>query len=749
MTQQMKQLAKELNRPLGKVTAAVELLDAGNTIPFIARYRKEVTGEMDEVVLRQLAERLQYLRNLEQRKEDVLKTIAEQGKLTEELEQKIRQAAVLQEVEDLYLPYRQKRRTRASIAREKGLEPFAMAIMDGEIAGDVSAEAIIYIDEEKGVTTVEEAIQGAMDIIAEILADDAELRKAARQMAWKDGRIVTKLKKTLEEEETTPYEMYYAYEEAVKNIPPHRILAMNRGENDEVLSVKIEQPEDLILSEMNRLYQKKRSAECQQIFEDAARDGWKRLIGPSIEREIRNELTDNGEVQAIKVFSENLHNLLLQAPVKGHTVLGVDPGFRTGCKLAVVDDTGKVLEVGVMYPHPPQKKYQEAVTLMKDMIARWNVSIIAIGNGTASRESEALAADVIRQCPGVQYIIVSEAGASVYSASPIAKEEFPEYDLSLRSAVSIARRLQDPLAELVKIEPKAVGVGQYQHDVTPKKLDEALHAVVEDCVNGVGVELNTASSALLQYVAGLSRATADGIVKMRNEQGKLTSRKQLLKVPRLGPKAYEQCAGFIRIADGDDPLDNTPVHPESYQAAEALLGRLGYHKRDLRTEKLAQIRDALQQVSVKDMAKELEIGEPTLKDIVAALQKPGRDPREELDPPLLRSDVLSMEDLKPGMELKGTVRNVVDFGAFVDIGVKQDGLIHISQFGAKFIKHPMEVVAVGDIITVRVLDVDLRRGRIALTMRKDDVQPEPGKEKQKQENGKQKNTFKKTGDKRK
>ena len=749
MTQQMKQLAKELNRPLGKVTAAVELLDAGNTIPFIARYRKEVTGEMDEVVLRQLAERLQYLRNLEQRKEDVLKTIAEQGKLTEELEQKIRQAAVLQEVEDLYLPYRQKRRTRASIAREKGLEPLAMAIMNGEIAGDVSAEVIIYIDEEKGVTTVEEAIQGAMDIIAEILADDAEQRKAARQMAWKDGRIVTKLKKTLEEDETTPYEMYYAYEEAVKNIPPHRILAMNRGENDEVLSVKIEQPEDLILSEMNRLYQKKRSAECQQIFEEAARDGWKRLIGPSIEREIRNELTDNGEVQAIKVFSENLHNLLLQAPVKGHTVLGVDPGFRTGCKLAVVDDTGKVLEVGVMYPHPPQKKYQEAVTLMKDMIARWNVSIIAIGNGTASRESEALAADVIRQCPGVQYIIVSEAGASVYSASPIAKEEFPEYDLSLRSAVSIARRLQDPLAELVKIEPKAVGVGQYQHDVTPKKLDEALHAVVEDCVNGVGVELNTASSALLQYVAGLSRATADGIVKMRNEQGKLTSRKQLLKVPRLGPKAYEQCAGFIRIADGDDPLDNTPVHPESYQAAEALLGRLGYHKRDLRTEKLAQIRDALQQVSVKDMAKELEIGEPTLKDIVAALQKPGRDPREELDPPLLRSDVLSMEDLKPGMELKGTVRNVVDFGAFVDIGVKQDGLIHISQFGAKFIKHPMEVVAVGDIITVRVLDVDLRRGRIALTMRKDDAQPEPQKEKQKQENGKQKNTFKKTGDKRK
>ena len=741
MTQQMKQLAKELNRPLGKVTAAVELLDAGNTIPFIARYRKEATGEMDEVVLRQLSERLQYLRNLEQRKEDVLKNIAEQGKLTEELETKIRQAEILQEVEDLYLPYKQKRRTRASIAREKGLEPLALAVLEGHISGDVSAEAALYIGKEDGAASVEEAIQGAMDIIAEILADDAELRKTARQLAWKDGRIVTKLKKVLEDDETTPYEMYYAYEEAVKNIPPHRILAMNRGENEEVLAVKVEQPEELILAGIHQQYQQKRSAECQQIFEEAARDGWKRLIGPAIEREIRNELTDAGEVQAIKVFSENLHNLLLQAPVKGHTVLGVDPGFRTGCKLAVVDDTGKVLEVGVMYPHPPQKKYQEAMALMKDMIIRWNVSIIAIGNGTASRESEALAADVIRQCPGVQYIIVSEAGASVYSASPIAKEEFPEYDLSLRSAVSIARRLQDPLAELVKIEPKAVGVGQYQHDVTPKKLDEALHAVVEDCVNGVGVELNTASSALLQYVAGLSRATADGIVKMRNEQGKLTSRKQLLKVPRLGPKAYEQCAGFIRIADGENPLDNTPVHPESYQTAEALLQRLGYSKNDLRTDKLSQLRAALQQVSAKDMAKELEIGEPTLKDIIAALQKPGRDPREELDPPLLRSDVLSMEDLKPGMELKGTVRNVVDFGAFVDIGVKQDGLIHISQFGAKFIKHPMEVVAVGDIITVRVLDVDLRRGRIALTMRKDDVQADSA------QNKKQMN--KKTGDKRK
>lgn len=479
----------------------------------------------------------------------------------------------------------------------------------------------------------------------------------------------------------------------------------------------MEQPAEPVLAAIARRYNQKRPADGQALFDEAARDSWKRLISPAIEREIRNQLTEQGEAQAIKVFAANLHSLLLQAPVKGHTVLGVDPGFRTGCKLAVIDDTGKVLEVGVMYPHPPQKKYKEAMAQMQDMIARWNVDIIAIGNGTASRESEALAADVIRQCPQVQYIIVSEAGASVYSASPLAKEEFPEYDLSLRSAVSIARRLQDPLAELVKIEPKAVGVGQYQHDVTPKKLDEALGAVVEDCVNGVGVEVNTASSALLQYVAGLTRSTADGIVKLRNEQGKLTSRKQLLKVPRLGPKAFEQCAGFIRIADGDNPLDNTPVHPESYGVAEALLQHLGYKTADLNTERIAQIRQQLQAVSVKEMARQLQVGEPTLRDIVEALQKPGRDPREELEPPLLRSDVLSMEDLKPGMELTGTVRNVVDFGAFVDIGVKQDGLIHISQFGERFIKHPMEVVAVGDIIKVRVLDVDMRRNRIALTMK--------------------------------
>ncbi|MBR4944437.1 MAG: RNA-binding transcriptional accessory protein [Peptococcaceae bacterium] len=710
----LKQLAKELNRPLGKITKTVELLDEGNTIPFIARYRKEVTGEMDETVLRQLTERLQYLRNLEQRKLDVLNNISEQGKLTEELEKKIRAAEILQEVEDLYLPYKQKRKTRAGIAREKGLEPLAAAILEGTCSDKVEKVADLYINEKAGVGSAQEALQGASDIIAEILADDAELRKVARQQAWKNGVLITKLRKTLEENETTPYEMYYEYEESIQKIPPHRILAVNRGEKDEILSVKIEQSEDSILQVISKNYSQKRNADTQQIFDEAAKDSWKRLISPAIEREIRNELTARGEEQAIKVFSTNLHSLLLQAPVKGRVVLGVDPGFRTGCKLAAVDDTGKVLEVGVMYPHPPQKKYKEAKELMQQMIARWNVNIIAIGNGTASRESEALAADVIRQCPQVQYVIVSEAGASVYSASPLAKEEFPDYDLSLRSAVSIARRLQDPLAELVKIEPKAVGVGQYQHDVTPKKLDEALDAVVEDCVNGVGVEVNTASSALLQYVAGLTRSTADGIIKFRNEQGRLTNRKQLLKVPRLGPKAFEQCAGFIRIADGDNPLDNTSVHPESYKAAEALLKHLGYTGMDLATERLTSIRELLQKVDVATMAAELNIGEPTLRDIIDALQKPGRDPREELDPPLLRSDVLSMEDLKPGMELMGTVRNVVDFGAFVDIGVKQDGLIHISRFGSRFIKHPMEVVSVGDIIKVEVLEVDLRRGRIAL-----------------------------------
>lgn len=712
---QLQRLARELNRPLQRIEKTVELLDDGKTIPFIARYRKEITGEMDEVVLRQLEERLQYLRNLDQRKADVRKSIAEQGKLTAELNRKLLQAEILQEVEDLYLPYKQKRKTRAGVAREKGLEPLAEQILQGTCKQGVMQEANAYIDETKEIFTAEDAVSGAMDILAEMISENADIRKLARSKAQKDGTVVTRLRKKLQDGETTPYEMYYEYEENVSRIPPHRILAVNRGEKDEVLSVKLDMAEEPVLSAIVKAYSQKRSTDAQQIFEDAARDSWRRLIAPAIEREIRNEMTERGEQQAIRVFSTNLHNLLLQAPMKGHIVLGVDPGYRTGCKLAVVDDTGKVLEVGVMYPHPPQKKYNEAKEIMQRMIKHWKVDIIAIGNGTASRESEALAADVIHSCSDVHYVMVSEAGASVYSASPLAKEEFPEYDLSLRSAVSIARRLQDPLAELVKIEPKAVGVGQYQHDVTPKKLDEALGAVVEDCVNGVGVEVNTASGALLQYVAGLTRSTADGIVKLRNENGKLTSRKQLLKVPRLGPKAFEQCAGFLRIADGDNPLDNTPVHPESYGVAEALLQQLGYTVQNLASDRLPEIREQLKDVSVKEMANRLQVGEPTLRDILDALQKPGRDPREDLPLPLLRSDVLTMEDLKPGMELMGTVRNVVDFGAFVDIGVKQDGLIHISQLGNRYMKHPMEAVSVGDIIKVRVLDVDLRRGRIALT----------------------------------
>ena len=715
MTEMTKRLAKECNWPVEKIRKTVELLDEGNTIPFIARYRKEVTGEMDEVVLRLLEERLQYLRNLEQRKQDVLHSIEEQEKLTDSLEKEIRRAETLQEVEDLYLPYKRKRKTRAGAAREKGLEPLAMQILEGTYRLSVKESAKQYINEGLGVHTAEEAIEGAKDILAEILSEDAELRKKVRTVSWEKGLVSSSLKKGVSEEETTPYEMYYEYEEAVKKIPPHRVLAINRGEKDEILSVKIVQPEETILAMMENRYAKKRPKDGAEIFSAALQDSWKRLLGPAIEREVRNQLTDRGEEQAIKVFASNLHSLLLQAPVKGNTVLGIDPGFRTGCKLAVVDETGKVLEVGVMYPHPPQKKYEEAKQILKKLIDKWHVSIMAIGNGTASRESERLAADTIREREDVHYIIVSEAGASVYSASPLAREEFPDYDVSMRSAVSIARRLQDPLAELVKIEPKAIGVGQYQHDVTPKRLDEALDAVIEDCVNGVGVEVNTASAALLEHVAGLTHATASGIVAFRDKNGKLTNRKQLLKVPRLGPKAFEQCAGFIRISDGENPLDNTSVHPESYAVTEALLKKLGYSKEDLCDEGLQNLVPELRKLPLKETAKELEIGEPTLKDILASIQKPGRDPREELDPPLLRKDVLSIEDLKPGMELVGTVRNVVDFGAFVDIGVKQDGLIHISQFGDKYIKHPMEVVSTGDQIRVKVLDVDLRRERIALT----------------------------------
>lgn len=711
----VEQLAKELNWPKGKIAKTIELLDEGNTIPFIARYRKEITGEMDETILRQLVERLGYLRNLAKRKEEVINSIREQEKLTPELEKAINAAQVLQEVEDLYLPYRPKRKTRASVAKEKGLEPLALLFMNGDTKDTPPILAEKFINPELGVESIEEAIQGAQDIVAEVVADDAEIRKIARNLVWAEGLINSKAQ---DPESITPYEMYYDYQELVKKIPPHRILAVNRGEKEKALQVKILQPEDKIIERINKKYLEAGAKTCQDILEEAVKDSYKRLISPAIEREIRNELTATAEERAIKIFAQNLHNLLLQPPVKGKVVLGVDPGFRTGCKLAVVDETGKVLEIGVMYPHPPQKKSQEAKELLAQLITKWRVDIVAIGNGTASRETELLVADLIKDLEEpVQYIIVSEAGASVYSASKLAKEEFPDYDLSLRSAVSIARRLQDPLAELVKIEPKAVGVGQYQHDVTPKKLDEALTGVVESCVNSVGVEINTASSALLQYVAGLTKSTANGIIKYREEKGKIRQREELLNVPRLGQKAFTQCAGFIRIADGLNPLDNTPVHPESYEAAAKLLEVLGFSLNDLNSEKMPEIRNALIKVEIKEMAEKLNIGEPTLKDIVEALQKPGRDPREELPPPLFRTDVLAMEDLKPGMELHGTVRNVVDFGAFVDIGVKQDGLVHISQLGEKYIKHPMEVVAIGDIVKVKVLEVDINRGRISLTMR--------------------------------
>jgi len=710
------QLAKELNWPQEKIKRTIELLDEGNTIPFIARYRKEMTGVMDETLLRKLVDRLNYLRNLDKRKEEIINSIQEQDKLTPELEEAIRKAQILQEVEDLYLPFKPKRKTRASVAKEKGLEPLALAFLDPNIKKNPEELASAFINEELGVANLAEAIKGAQDIIAEILAEDAQIRKLVRNLMWQEGIIISKAQ---DKEAVTPYEMYYDYQEALKNLPPHRILALNRGAKEKVLQVKLQEPEEKIIALIEEKYMSKVAVSCQEQVLEALKDGYKRLVSPQIEREVRNELTSIAEEQAIKVFAKNLYNLLLQAPVKDKWILGVDPAYRTGCKLAVIDETGKVHDIGVIYPHPPQKQTKEAQDKLEKLINKWPIEIIAIGNGTASRETELLIADLIQEKDlPVQYIIVSEAGASVYSASKIAKEEFPDYDLSLRSAVSIARRLQDPLAELVKIEPKAMGVGQYQHDVDGKKLDEALTGVIESCVNLVGVDLNTASSALLENIAGLTKSTAQGIVKYREEKGMFKKREELLQVPRLGPKAFEQCAGFIRISQGDNPLDNTPVHPESYSVAQALLEELGFTLEDLNNrERLNELRQGLQQLDLKTTAQELAVGEPTLKDIVEALKKPGRDPREELPPPLFRRDVLTLEDLKPEMELEGTISNVVDFGAFVDIGVKQAGLVHISQLGERYIKHPMEVVAVGDIVKVKVLDVDLTRGRISLTMR--------------------------------
>ncbi len=709
----IKQIAAELSLGIGQVRTAASLLDEGNTIPFIARYRKEMTGELDENQLRAIEERRHYLKGLEDRKAEVIRLIGEQGKLTPELEDAIRSAAKLQEVEDLYRPYRQKRKTRASAAKERGLEPLAEWLLAQPAQGDPLAEAGKYVSEEKGVLTAEDAVQGAMDIMAEMWADDAEIRRWVRKFTRDNGVLHSKAK---DPEAESVYEMYYQYHEPVKRLPPHRVLAINRGEREEILSVSIEVPVDRVVDELHRRIIRKPSV-ARDILATAAEDAYKRLIAPSIERELRGELTEKAEEHAIGIFSENLRNLLLQPPVKGRVVLGVDPAYRTGCKLAVVDETGKLLEVAVTYPTPPHNKKAEAEAVFKRIIGQYGVSLIVIGNGTASRETEQFVAGVIRAMPerGLQYSIVSEAGASVYSASKLAQEEFPDLDVAERSAVSIARRLQDPLAELVKIEPKAIGVGQYQHDVSQKRLDESLAGVVESAVNHVGVDVNTASPSLLSYVAGINSTLARNIVKAREEIGKFSNRQQLQKVPRLGAKTYEQCIGFLRVTDGSNPLDRTPIHPESYDAAMRLLSELGLGLDAIGTE---QLKAKLRELNVEEMAPRLGVGVPTLRDIVESLERPGRDPRDELPPPIFHTDVLDIEDLKPGMELQGTVRNVVDFGAFVDIGIKNDGLVHISQLSDRYVKHPTEVVAVGDTVTVWVLGADVKKGRVSLTMKK-------------------------------
>jgi uncharacterized protein len=708
----IRQISTELQLPEGKVHTTAGLLDEGNTIPFIARYRKEMTGELDENQLRDIEERLQYLRNLEERKREVMRLIDEQGKLTGELQTAISQAAKMQELEDLYRPYRQKRKTRASVAKERGLEPLADWIAAQPKQGSLEQEAAKYIDSDKSVNTAEEAIQGAMDIIAENIADDAKVRAWVRDHTFQHGLVVTEAK---DKQQESVYEMYYAYQEPVRKLPPHRTLAINRGEREDVLKVGVQVEPDKIHVYIARKYIRGESV-TRDAMTAVIEDAYKRLIAPSIEREVRNELTEKADEQAIKIFAGNLRNLLLQAPVKGRVVLGVDPAYRTGCKLAVVDDTGKMLEIAVTYPTPPNNKVAEAKAIFKRLIERYQVTLIVIGNGTASRETEQFVAGLIRELgrPSLQYLIVNEAGASVYSASKLAQGEFPDLDVAERSAISIARRMQDPLAELVKIEPKAIGVGQYQHDVNQKRLDESLQVVVESAVNHVGVDLNTASPSLLSYVSGVNATTARNIVKFREDNGRFVSRQQLQKVPRLGAKTFEQCVGFLRISGGTNPLDNTPIHPESYGGVDKLFAEMKLDKDLLGTQAL---RDRLKQAQPEELAPKLGVGVPTLRDILESLQRPGRDPREELEPPIFRTDVLQIEDLREGMELQGTVRNVIDFGAFVDIGIKNDGLVHISQMSDRYVKHPMDVVSVGDIVKVWVLGVDLKKGRVSLTMR--------------------------------
>ena len=709
-------LTEELGVKRWQTDAAVNLIDEGNTIPFISRYRKEVTGSLNDEQLRKLHERLVYLRNLEEKKEQVLSSIEEQGKLTEELKSQILEAQTQVAVDDLYRPYRPKRRTRAIIAKEKGLEPFATFIMLQQAQEPLEKTAAEYISEEKGLETAEEAIQGAMDIIAESISDNAEYRSWIRRLTMQRGKLLSVAK---DAEAESVYEMYYEFEEPVSKLAGHRILALNRGEKEKFLTVKVEAPEEDILRYLEKQTIRKENTYTSPVLKETVADSYERLIAPAIEREIRNELTERAEDGAIEVFGKNLHQLLMQPPIAGKVVLGWDPAFRTGCKLAVVDPTGKVIGTTVIYPTAPTtpQKIKASKDLLKKIIPKYHISLISLGNGTASRESEQFIVELLKEIPEekVQYVIVNEAGASVYSASKLASEEFPKFDVGQRSAASIARRLQDPLAELVKIDPKSIGVGQYQHDMNQKKLGESLNGVVEDCVNKVGVDLNTASAPLLSYISGISSAVAKNIVAYREENGKFADRRELLKVPKLGPKAYEQCAGFMRITEGKNPLDATGVHPETYDVAEKLLKRQGYTTEDIAQHNLAGL--SLTIGDYKKLAEELGVGEITLRDIVKELEKPARDPRDEMPKPILRTDVLEMKDLKEGMVLKGTVRNVIDFGVFVDIGVHQDGLVHISQITDRYIKHPLEAVSVGDIVDVKVMSVDLKKKRIQLTMR--------------------------------
>lgn len=712
-------LSKELGISLKQVTSVIEMLDEGNTVPFIARYRKERTGGLTDEVLRKFNERLTYLRNLESRKEDVLRIIEEQEKLTPELKLKIEKATTLTEVEDIYRPFKAKKRTRATMAVEKGLKPLADLILSGEFNGDIVEEANKYINEEKGVKNEEEALQGAMDIISEIISDNADYRKWIRNFVQKDGIIQVKGSS----EEQTPYEMYYDYKEPVRTIPSHRILAINRGEKEKILSVKVTCNDDKIIDYLNKKVLKGNKI-TDKYLEESIKDSFKRLIYPSIEREIRSELTSKGEEGAIDIFKANLKALLMQAPIKGKVVMGFDPGFRTGCKVAILDETGKFVENTTVYPTAPQNRIDETISTLKKLIKKHGVQVISLGNGTASRESEEVIAKMLKEIKEetgeeLFYVIVSEAGASVYSASELANKEYPDLDVTVRGAISIGRRLQDPLAELVKIDPKAIGVGQYQHDVTQKKLDESLAGIVEDCVNNVGVDLNIATPSLLSYISGINASIAKNIVDYREENGKFKSRKELLKVKRLGQKAYEQCAGFLRVMESKEALDNTSVHPESYKVAKELIKTLGYTEEDLKNGKLVDIDERVKAKGISNLAKELEVGEPTLNDIIKEIKKPGRDPREELPKPIFKSGVIEMKDLKPGMILMGTVRNVSDFGAFVDIGVHQDGLVHKSQMADKFVKHPLDIVKVGDVVEVRILDVDLKRKRISLSMKKE------------------------------